>query len=443
MSAPSIQYAMTSDGVSIAYAVQGAGAAFISMPPIPFAFTAGHEQVPEWHAWNQQIASRGTLIRYDCRGAGLSDRDVSDYSLDAWLSDLEAVVESLQLDRFAIFAPSGLAVPVAIAYAARWREKVSHLILWQAYATTASLYEQPGFAAVMNLLNQDWQLFTETMAHSVEGWSEPETARRSAALIRENHDAVGIQAAVARSSAFDVTDLLPAVSAPTLILHRRESAHDLRLSKAVAAKIPNAQLIVVEGNAASFALQHPDAVLRAIDDFMAGDKTRQQALTSGITAILFVDIADSTALTEHLGDAAFRAKARALEAGLRAAVRDNGGAVVDATTLGDGILGTFPAASQGIAAALACGEAGDQHGLPLHLGLHAGDVIRESDNVFGGAVNIAARISAMAAPGELLVSDIVRGLARTSAGVAFEDRGEQVFKGVVEPVRVYAVHARA
>jgi len=74
-----------------------------------------------------------------------------------------------------------------------------------------------------------------------------------------------------------------------------------------------------------------------------------------------------------------------------------------------------------------------------HLGIHAGDVLREENNVFGGAVNIAARISGLSAPGEVLVSDIVRGLARTSAGVTFEDRGEQALKGVGEPVRVWAV----
>jgi adenylate cyclase len=77
--------------------------------------------------------------------------------------------------------------------------------------------------------------------------------------------------------------------------------------------------------------------------------------------------------------------------------------------------------------------------MPLHLGLHAGDVIREENNVYGGAVNIAARISGLSAPGEVLVSQTVRDLARTSAGVSFEDRGEQALKGVGEPVRVWAV----
>jgi class 3 adenylate cyclase len=75
----------------------------------------------------------------------------------------------------------------------------------------------------------------------------------------------------------------------------------------------------------------------------------------------------------------------------------------------------------------------------LHVGLHAGDVIHEDGNVYGGTVNIASRICGLAAPGEILVSDVVRGMARSSAGVDFEDRGEQEMKGVGAPVRVYAV----
>ena len=110
----------------------------------------------------------------------------------------------------------------------------------------------------------------------------------------------------------------------------------------------------------------------------------------------------------------------------------------------DGVLAVFTSARQAIEAALACARSGNAAGLPLHLGLHAGDVIRESDpdgrsNVYGGAVNIAARISGLSEPGEVLVSDTVRGLARTSADVTFEDAGERTLKGVGEPVRVWAV----
>jgi adenylate cyclase len=104
----------------------------------------------------------------------------------------------------------------------------------------------------------------------------------------------------------------------------------------------------------------------------------------------------------------------------------------------------FTSAREAIEAARRCARAGDDGGLPLHLGLHAGDVSREKDpdgrnNVYGGAMNIAARISGLSAPGEVLVSDTVRSLARTSAGVRFEDGGKRRLKGVAEPVRVYRV----
>jgi class 3 adenylate cyclase len=185
----------------------------------------------------------------------------------------------------------------------------------------------------------------------------------------------------------------------------------------------------------------------------------------GTAIILFADIADSTALTERLGDAAFREKARALDEALRKAIISNGGTAIEGKLLGDGVLATFGAAREAIACAaemhrLAAGAqsapppVGEGLGegsvtvpLLLHVGIHAGDVIRESNpdgrsNVYGGAVNIAARVASEAAAGETLVSATVRELARTSAGVSFEDRGERSLKGVSEPVRVWAVRWR-
>ncbi|HEY8767224.1 MAG TPA: adenylate/guanylate cyclase domain-containing protein, partial [Dehalococcoidia bacterium] len=130
---------------------------------------------------------------------------------------------------------------------------------------------------------------------------------------------------------------------------------------------------------------------------------------------------------------------RALDEAMRVAIRENGGSPVEGKTLGDGVLAVFTSAKQAIACAQACHAAASASGLSLHAGIHAGDVIHEADNVYGGAVNIAARVAAAAAAGETLVSGTVRELARTSAGVAFEDRGEQALKGIDDPVRVWAV----
>jgi len=106
------------------------------------------------------------------------------------------------------------------------------------------------------------------------------------------------------------------------------------------------------------------------------------------------------------------------------------------------VLAVFTVARHAIEAALGCVKTSREADLELHIGVHAGDVIRESGNVFGGAVNVAARIADAAGAGEVLVSDVVRSLARTSANAIFKDRGEQALKGIEEPVRVYEVRWR-
>jgi len=155
--------------------------------------------------------------------------------------------------------------------------------------------------------------------------------------------------------------------------------------------------------------------------------------------ILFADIADSTGLTERLGDGAFRERARTLDTSLRRVIAAHGGEAVEGKLLGDGVLAIFGAARDALQAALECATTGRLSGLALHVGLHAGDVIRERGDVHGGAVNVAARIAAAAPADEVLVSEVVRALARTSAGVSFTDYGAHELKGVSEPQRLFRI----
>jgi len=235
---------------------------------------------------------------------------------------------------------------------------------------------------------------------------------------------------------YDETELLPQISAPTLVLHNKNNRlTPLAAGQRIAAAIPGARFSTFDD---------PTCVAseEIVNSFLAevvGEPEPAEGPPSGMTAILFADIADSTGLTERLGDGAFRARARDLDGVLRDVIRKHAGTAIEGKLLGDGVLAVFTSARQAIEAALACGEAGNRKGLPLHLGLHAGDVIREDNNVYGGAVNIASRISGLSAPGEVLVSDTVRSLARTSAGVSFEHRGKQALKGVGEAVRVWGV----
>jgi class 3 adenylate cyclase len=245
--------------------------------------------------------------------------------------------------------------------------------------------------------------------------------------------------------------LLDGVQAKSLVLYRRgvRVVSD-QTAQRIAAKIPDARLVLLEGSEGLPFAGDAESALTVIDAFVPSRASTVHPRPSidaatlsraiNTTVILFADIVDSTALTESMGDAAFRERASPLDVSLREIITSAGGTAIDGKLLGDGVLATFPSASQAIDAALRCAYAGDHQSLSLHVGIHAGDVIREANNVYGGAVNIASRISALSAPGEVLVSDVVRGLARTSAGVTFEDRGEHALKGVADTQRVFAVH---
>jgi class 3 adenylate cyclase/pimeloyl-ACP methyl ester carboxylesterase len=440
-----MQYATTSDGVSIAHWTLGEGAPLVALPQVPFSHIQLEWQIPEFRAWHERLAERNLLIRYDGRGHGMSTREVADLSLEAHESDIDAVVGALGIDRFALFA--GLhAVPIAITYAARHPERITHVILWCGWSRAADYFDTPVTRTLVSLRDKDWETYTETVAHSFAGWSEGSEANHFASLMRECVTQEMAQKTLKVAQHVDVTGLLPAIQSPALVMHRRQiRILDFEIARGLASQILGAQLAVLEGDSAVPFVGDMEAVASTIDGFLGHaetDRPQPAHAPEGTAVILFADIADSTALTERLGDTAFRERARVLEETLRTTVRNFGGTAVEGRLLGDGVLALFPSARQAIAAARPSQQAGSKVGLDLHIGLHAGDVMHEANDVYGGAVNIAARISDASAPGEVLVSQTVRDLARTSAGVSFDDRGEQLLKGVSEPMRLFEVRWR-
>jgi class 3 adenylate cyclase len=375
----------------------------------------------------------------------MSDREHIDFSAEAAERDLSAVVDALGIESFAIYNHI-LAGEGALAYVANNPRCITALVYWIGQTLAISDESLRQFEAVQALADEEWGLYTNITSRLLFGWDSG-FATPYATMLRAGSSpearTKGIEASQLRGM-----HLLDRIQVPVLIAHVTGAEAPTRRARKVASVIPSASVLSVPGDSSLLApvAYGNDQLSAAIADFVeaqaarvAGASDRTAAAPHGTAVILFADIAGSTALTERLGDAAFRAKARELDGALRRVIGDHAGTCIDAKTLGDGVLATFSSASQAIGAALACGKAGEDAGLPLHLGLHAGDVIREEGNVFGGAVNVAARVSALSAPGEVLVSDTVRGLARTSAGVGFEDRGEREMKGVAEPVRVWAV----
>ncbi len=442
---PRIQYAQTSDGVNLAYWTLGEG----SPPLIHLSLNAfGHIQreweIPECRVWCERLARGRMLVRYDSRGQGLSDRDVADYSGEAFLRDLRAILRRLGFDRCALLGlqHSG---PIAMAYAATFPDQVSHLILWCTWARGSDAVSQQ-LHGLGRLMDTNWQLYSEAVAHSLLGWSEGEKAHEYAGVVRASITQDKLKAFMRATMESDVTPFLSRINARTLVLHRRGvPLPDPSVASKLAAQIPGAELVLLDGTAVLPWLGDTASAVAVIQEFLGGVVSPDQPSQSpaGTAVILFADIAESTALTERLGDAPFREKARELDSALRTAISSNGGTAIEGQVLGDGVLATFGAAREAIACAAACHAAAGASGLQLHVGVHAGDVIREENNVFGGAVNIAARVAGEAAAGETLVSQTVRDLARTSAGVSFEDRGERELKGVRELVRLFAVRGQS
>ena len=433
MATPRIQYARTSDGVSIAYCVEGQGSNLLFVSPPPFC----HVKL-DWDSFFSHIfpplATNNRLVWFDWPGTGLSDRDSFDFSMEAMTRAIETVVARAGFEKFAMASVLG-GVLVTLAYAAGSPDRITRLTLADGWTKPSDLDQSPTWQAERALRGLDWVIYSETFARVLMGYEDEDYAHELAQYLRACVEPEAHRAAFDAVEHYDVSTLLGAIKVPTLVVHNQNSPWlGIHMGRRLASEITDSRFVPVDD------LMY-EQLPALIDDFLREGEgpTKPHNVPSGTAIILFADIADSTALTERMGDAAFRDKARELDGAMRTVIRECAGTTVEGKLLGDGVLAVFTSAREAIEAAVRCAAAGSHGGLPLHLGIHAGDVIREGNNVFGGAVNIAARIASASAASEVLVSDTVRGLARTSAGVTFEDRGEHELKGVSEPQRLFAI----
>jgi class 3 adenylate cyclase/pimeloyl-ACP methyl ester carboxylesterase len=438
MADPPIRYVRNADGLNIAYSALGEGRPMIAMPPGLFQGIELEWQVPRMRRMAEVAARSFRYIRFDPHGCGLSDRNDDDVTLDSYVRDLEAVADETAPEPFALFAPGAMS-GVGMTYAARHPDRLTHLVLWMAFANGKDA-QSPLTESLLGLALTDWRMASESQIRAYDDWEHDELASQMAHVMRESVKPETYVKFERARQAWNVADVLPQIQTPTLVIHPKNHKYFAPdPARRVAAAIPGARLVLIDSASVLVADMRAVALMGEFFGVQRPQGSGNVQRPAGTAIILFADIASSTALTERLGDAAFRERSRAIDAAIREAVRSAGGTPVEGKVMGDGVMSTFASARQAIDAALRCREASAHHELPLHLGIHAGDVIRESDNVYGGTVNIAARICDASEPGEILVSDIVRGLARTSAGVAFEDRGERALKGIDEPQRLWAV----
>ncbi|MFN8642126.1 MAG: alpha/beta fold hydrolase [Candidatus Binatia bacterium] len=304
MSAPApVQYVTAADGTVLAYAVHGAGVPCLYLNPLGWHLercwdVEAHRRFFEW------LSARAQLIRVDYRGSGLSQRGAVDCAMARIVEDLDRVLAHLGVGPVAVlaFGPSTL---TALAFAHRFPTRIARLVLHHPVASGAELAAASGMSEIGPLIERNWELFTELSAAALFGTHDAR-ASQQAALLRAAVTPAEFGALWQTLLATDVSALLPEITAPALVVLPSESlSMEPNAVRRVAAALPNARVIGMEGRFVARVLENPRMVA-AIAEFLDLPAGPASGAASQRTAvILFADIVDSTALTERLGDAAF------------------------------------------------------------------------------------------------------------------------------------------
>jgi class 3 adenylate cyclase len=440
MDAPKIRYVRTPDGTNIAYTVFGEGP--IDLLCIP-GFVSHLEVLLEAPGADDYFGRMGSFARvvlYDKRGQGLSDRPADPPTLEQSMEDGRAVLDEVGLERVAVYGISE-GGPTAALLAATHPQRVTSLVL---YGTWARLLEGPDYPAGIPI-----EAFEDFIEAAIAEWGGPvmmglwapdlvgdkEVERWWSKLLRTGASPAGAEALLRLYTKIDAREVLPTITAPTLVLHR---THDLMVpvgaGRVIADAIPGARFVELEGNA-HLPIDNPAQVLDEVEEFLTGRRTVPEP-DRMLATVMFTDIVDSTSRAAQLGDSRWRDLLIGHDELMRRELERHRGREVK--TMGDGFLATFDGPARAIRCACSAAEAVRQLGIEIRAGLHTGEVEVIGEDIGGIAVNIGARVGSAAAPGEVLVSRTVTDLVAGS-GIEFADRGVHTLKGVPGEWGLYAV----
>jgi class 3 adenylate cyclase len=442
---PETKYALNG-AVSIAYQVLGDGPFDIVHTPGWISHLELAWDSPENARWYRALASFARVIVYDKRGTGMSDRSAEQFSLETRMDDLRAVMDAAGSRRAVLFGVSE-GGPMSLLFAATHPERTSALVIYGSFPKRTGAPDYPwGHTEAM--------LARERLAIK-EHWTDPEhdfwtesspssagdaSLRAALARLRRMSATPGAAAALLEmNAAIDVRPILASITVPTLVLHRTgDRRFDVGGSRLMAQQIPGARFVELAGDDHFPWSQDSRAILDAIKHFLTGESHTEEP-DRILATVLFTDIVGSTETAERMGDQTWGDLLERHQREVRAELARFRGA--EMKTTGDGFLATFDGPARAIRCAHAIVAGAARMGLSVKAGLHTGETERLRRADIGGiAVHIGARVAALAAPGEVLVSRTVRDLVAGS-GLRFEERGTHTLKGVAEEWALYAAVA--
>jgi class 3 adenylate cyclase len=387
------------------------------------------------------LASCARLIMFDRRGTGASDA-LPLNAIPTWeelTEDMSAVLAAVGSDRTAVMANLDVG-PVAVLFAAMHPEIVSSLVLVNSAARYQLAEDYPvGVApaaidALVAMLASSWGTLELASLTNPDQADDPEWIRQAARMLRASATP---RAAAAQYDymlrSVDVRSALALVQTPTLVLHVRDNGFvPLALGQYLAANIEGATFVPLPG--ANIAYMSDDAI-GIVTEFLTGDAPEVE-VDRVLTTVLFTDIVGSTQHAATFGDRRWRALLDAHDRAVREQLRRFRGREVNTT--GDGFVAAFDGPARAIRCSLAISQATAAMDLPIRAGLHTGECELRGDDLGGLSVHIAARVSALSDPNEVLVSGTVKDLV-VGSGIEFIDRGEHELKGVPGSWKLFAV----
>lgn len=431
------------DGVNIAYTTVGEGPLDLVLVPGFVSHLEVFWEEPIAAGFLARLASFARVVLWDKRGQGLSDRIGPAPTLEQSKDDLLAVMDAAAVREAAILGVSE-GGPMSILFAASHPERVTSLVLYGTHARILRDADYPqGLprAAVERTIDElasGWGGAPCLDLWAPSRMGDPAFAAWWARLLRSGTSPGAVRQVMALNFHIDVREVLPAVSAPTLVVHARdEHLVPLRLGVYLAEHIPGAHLATIASRDHLPFGAACDELLGEIERFLAGQRPQRRPELV-LTTVLFTDIVRSTEPAAQVADRAWRATVGAYHAIVDEQVARFAGRRV--STAGDGSLASF----DGPARAVRCGQAivagAATRGLAVRAGVHTGECERLGDDLAGLPVHIGARIGEMAHAGEVLVSGTVRDLV-VGSDLRFAERGEHELRGV--PGRWSLLSARA